>query len=407
MVISPGKSADLVLEISTIPFGDDVADVAQSWRRTEEVWRSDVPALENSLDPQGASLSVAVLHGLTSSSGAMVAAATTSLPERAEDGRNYDYRYAWIRDQALAAQAAAAAGVPQLLDAAVGFLTSRLLEDGPDLAPAYRTDGRRVPSQKRVKLPGYPGGFDRTGNHVNRQFQLDVFGESLLVFAAADRLGRLEGPSRSAARIAARAVASRWREADAGIWEIDNRAWTHSRLMCVAGLRHASNQRLGSTSEVSKWSALADEILAHVSSTSTHAGGYWQRSPDDPHVDASLLFAALRGAVSPDDTRSAFTLEAVVEQLCEYGYAYRFRHGESPLAKVEGSFVLCSFLVALNLHQQGRSAEALAWFERAAGCTGSSAIYGEEWDVRERQVRGNLPQAFVHALHLESSVTIK
>ena len=97
------------------------------------------------------------MRGLTSAGGGMVAAATTSLPERAEQGRNYDYRYAWIRDQAYAGQAAAAAG-GALLDKAVDFITARLLDHGPNLAPAYRIDGTAIPDQRSLNLPGYPGG---------------------------------------------------------------------------------------------------------------------------------------------------------------------------------------------------------------------------------------------------------
>ena len=122
----------------------------------------------------------------------MVAAATTSLPERAEAGRNYDYRYVWIRDQCYAGQAAAAAGAPALLDDAVRFVTARILDHGPDLKPAYTTQGAAVPDQRTLDLPGYPGGKNLIGNWVNQQFQLDAFGESLLLLAAAGRADRLD-----------------------------------------------------------------------------------------------------------------------------------------------------------------------------------------------------------------------
>ncbi len=111
----------------------------------------------------------------------MVAAATTSLPERSEEGRNYDYRYAWIRDQCFAGQAVAAAGQHPLLDEAVRFAGTRLHEDGPKLKPACTVAGGPGPDQRTLELQGYPGGFDRIGNHVSGQFQLDVFGEALLL----------------------------------------------------------------------------------------------------------------------------------------------------------------------------------------------------------------------------------
>ena len=134
----------------------------------------------------------------------------------------------------------AAAGAYPLLDSAVRFVSARLHADGRQLAPAYTVDGGRVPDQRRLDLPGYPGGYDLIGNWVNKQFQLDTFGEALLLFAAAARHGRLDSGAWQAARIAADAIGARWQEPDAGIWELEDAEWTHSRLNCVAGLRAAA-----------------------------------------------------------------------------------------------------------------------------------------------------------------------
>ena len=191
----------------------------------------------------------------------MVAAATTSLPERAEAGRNYDYRYVWIRDQCYAGQAAAAAGATTLLDDAARFVTARILDHGPDLKPAYTTQGEAVPDQRSLDLPGYPGGNNLIGNWANQQFQLDAFGESLLLLAAAGRADRLDTDHWKAAEQAADAIATRWTEPDAGIWEIDNQPWTHSRLTCAAGLRAIARLPHAGTA-AGDWLALADRIVA-------------------------------------------------------------------------------------------------------------------------------------------------
>ncbi len=176
----------------------------------------------------------------------MVAAATTSLPERLEAHANYDYRYAWIRDQCFAGHADAELGGDRtggypLLDGAVGFIGARLVADGANLRPAYTVAGEPVPSERPLPLPGYPSAPPIAGNHVNEQFQLDIFGEALSLFASAARLGRLDEFGWEAAGIAADAIAKRWDEPDAGIWEIENRWWTHSRLACVGGLRALSD----------------------------------------------------------------------------------------------------------------------------------------------------------------------
>jgi GH15 family glucan-1,4-alpha-glucosidase len=335
----------------------------------------------------------------------MVAAATTSLPERAEQGRNYDYRYAWIRDQCYAGQAVAAAGAYPLLDRAVGFVSDRLHSDGPGMAPAYTASGDPVPGQRRLDLPGYPGGFDLVGNWVNQQFQLDALGESLLLLAAAARHGRLGSAGRQAAKIAADAIAGRWREHDAGIWELGNQAWTHSRLTCAAGLRAAARS-CAPPRRATDWSGLADAIVADTARQAVHPSGRWQRSPGDGGLDAALLLPAIRGAVPADDPRTIETLRAYMAELTQDGYAYRFRHDQRSLEEAEGAFLLCGFLLALALKQQGREVDAARWFERNRAACGTPGLYCEEYDVTERQLRGNLPQAFVHALMLECAARL-
>jgi alpha,alpha-trehalase len=177
LTVPAGEHRDLVLELSADPMRDAPADPETLWRATRERWAQAAPPLDGVLAPRDARHAQVVLRGLTSSGGGMVAAATTSLPERAEEGRNYDDRYAWIRDQVYAGRAAAAAGSSPLLDDAVRFVSGRLHDDGPALVPAYTVDGGPVPDQRRLDLPGYPGGFDLVGNWVNRQFQLDALGE--------------------------------------------------------------------------------------------------------------------------------------------------------------------------------------------------------------------------------------
>ena len=405
VTVAAGDTRDLVLELSADPFRDEPAGPAQLWSATRERWAEAVPPLDGVVAARDARHAQVVLRGLTSAGGGMVAAATTSLPERAEQGRNYDYRYAWIRDQVYAGRAAAAAGCYSLADDAVRFIASRLLDDGPKLVPAYTVDGGRVPDQRRLDLPGYPGGFDLVGNWVNRQFQLDALGESLLLLAAAGEHDRLDSESQKAAETAAAAIAQRWREPDAGIWEIDNQPWTHSRLICAAGLRAAARTCTAGP-QAAEWSGLADVILADTTRHAVHPSGRWQRSADDPGLDAALLMPPVRGAVAADDPRTIATLEAYLAELTQDGYAYRFRHDQRPLGDAEGAFLLCGFVLALALQQQGRELEAARWFERNRAACGSPGLYAEEYDVAERQLRGNLPQAFVHAMLLECAARL-
>ena len=178
LTVALGDRHDFVLELSSQPLRADPVAAEETWRATEAAWARELPGFPGSLAPRASRHSYAVLAGLTSGSGAMVAAATTSLPEKAEVGRNYDYRYAWIRDQCYAGQAVAANGPHRLLDSAVSFVASRVLADGPGLKPAYTVSGEMVPDERTVPgLPGYPGGSAKVGNWVNKQFQLDALGK--------------------------------------------------------------------------------------------------------------------------------------------------------------------------------------------------------------------------------------
>jgi GH15 family glucan-1,4-alpha-glucosidase len=403
--LEAGQHHDLVLELSDQRLPDDPVDADTAWTTTEAAWRAAVPTFDNVLAPRDTRRSYAVLRGLTSSGGGMVAAATTSLPERAEAGRNYDYRYVWIRDQCYAGQAVAAAGSHPLLDDAVSFVGDRLLEHGDQLAPAYTTTGAAVPDQRHLGLRGYPGGYDIVGNWVNQQFQLDAFGEALLLFAAAARHERLDTNGWRAAEAAAGAINHRWTEPDAGIWEIDNRAWTHSRLTAVAGLRAIAAVH-PAPAQGADWLRLADRITADTTTHALHRDGHWQRSPDDPALDAALLLPALRGAVASDDPRTVATLNAYLHDLTRDGFAYRFRHDNRPLQDAEGSFLLCGFLVALSLDQQHQPVQAQAWYERTRAACGPPQLFSEEYDPHQHQMRGNLPQAFVHALMIEASARL-
>ncbi|NYD40524.1 glycoside hydrolase family 15 protein [Nocardioides panaciterrulae] len=400
--VAEGGHHDLVLEISREPLPAQPPHAPDAWARTERAWEETVPDLSASVAPGESHHSYAVLRGLTASSGAMVAAATTALPERADQGRNYDYRYAWIRDQCFAGQAAAAVGGHDLLDSATRFVSARVLADGAQLRPAYTVDGDPVPDERRVPLPGYPGAPVRVGNRANKQFQLDAFGESLLLLSAADRAGRLDGDGTKAIEVLVGAIEQRRGDADAGIWELDDRRWAHSRLICAAGLRAAAEQRGGARAQ--DWQALADQLVASVDRDCLNSDGYWQRSPHDPEVDASLLLPGIRGAVPAQDPRNLRTVEEIVDRLTDDGFVYRFRQDpDRPLHECEGAFLLCGFHLSLAALVQGDVAAALRWFERNRGALGPPGLFTEEYDVIQRQLRGNLPQAFVHASLLEAA----
>jgi alpha,alpha-trehalase len=409
--LTAGGRHDLVLELSDRALTDAPVQPEVAWMGTEDAWSRVVPDCGGLIAVNDARHAYAVLHGLTSASGATVAAATTSIPERLESSRDYDYRYTWIRDQCYTGLAIAAHGPHSLLEGAVKFITERILADGPGLKPAYTVAGEPIPDQTALPLRGFPGGSAMAGNLVRRQFQLDPFGESLTLLAAAAQLDMLGEDDWRAATTAADAIEKRWQEPDAGIWELDNRRWTLSRLSCVAGLRliaaAAAKGPVGGHGrrEAARWSSLADTILADLRDC-LHPTGRWQRAPDDERIDASLLLPVIRGALPPDDPRMLQTVAAVREELGADGFVYRFRHDPRPPNRAEGAFLLCGFWMALVEHAYGNPVAAARLFERNRAACGPTSLYTEEWDVDQRQLRGNLPQAFVHAAMLECAVKL-
>jgi alpha,alpha-trehalase len=406
LTVPAGQHHDLVLEISDRPFTDAPIEAGSAWQATEDAWSAAVPNCDDLIASRDAKHAYAVLHGLTSQSGGMVAAATTSLPEHLESVRNYDYRYAWIRDQCYAGLALAAHGSVDQLARSVRFITERVLADGPDLMPAYTVSGDPIPHERGLRLPGYPGGSVRIGNRVVGQFQLDSLGEVMELLGAAAKLDLLGPDELRAAEVTAEAIGQRWQQAEAGIWELHDDHWTHSRLACVAGLRSmaAATATRGARSGA-QWSALADTIMADMDKA-VHPSGRWKRAFSDDRVDAALLPSVVRGSLPPDDPRSLATVRAVASELADDGYVYRFRHDGRPLHEAEGAFLLCGFWMALTAHVRGNDVEAAHWFERNRAACGPAGLYTEEYDVRQRQLRGNLPQAFVHAAMLECAVRL-
>lgn len=401
--LRPGEEHDIVLEVAT---GSEAPRLNPSelWRATEQEWRRAVPDCSALAAPRDARHAYAVLRGLTSGAGGMVAAATTSLPERANTGRSYDYRYAWLRDQCYAGLAVAAHGPHELMDSAVRFTAERILEDGERVRPAYTVTGGTVPGEHALGLPGYPGGGDRIGNHAATQFQLDTFGEVLQLFAAAARHDRLPPEAERAVRVAVDAVERNWQRPDAGLWELEDRWWTHSRLGVACGLRHIADVFPRVTAR--RCSTLADTIMAETRRRCLRPDGRWRRAADDDGAEAALLVPLARGCPGVDDPSTAATRSWIEDGLAEDGYIYRFHHPGGPLGREEGAFLLCGFTMALATHHLGDRVGAFRWFERSRAACGPSGLFAEEYDVQQRQLRGNLPQAFVHALLLECAVRL-
>jgi alpha,alpha-trehalase len=182
--------------------------------------------------------------------------------------------------------------------------------------------------------------------------------------------------------------------------------WAHSRLICAAGLDRIAAAPGAPSGDAARWRALADRLLGFAGAHCVHPSGRWQRAADDERLDAALVLPGIRGATPADDPRHLATVEAVRRELAREGFVYRYHHRDQALHEAEGAFLLCGFWMCLADLQRGDVLRALRWFERGRTACGPPGLLSEEYDVRQRQLRGNLPQAFVHALLLECAARL-
>ncbi|MFE2185937.1 glycoside hydrolase family 15 protein [Streptomyces sp. NPDC059455] len=189
-----------------------------------------------------------------------------------------------------------------------------------------------------------------------------------------------------------------------GLWELENRWWTHSRLCAVAGLRSLARELPGRAAR--RWDSLAGAILRETRRRCLTPEGHWTRAEGDSGAEAGLLLPLARGCLPAGDPSGPRTRRFIEDRLAQDGYLYRFRHGDMPLGEAEGAFLLCGFMMVLAAHREGDSISAFRWFERTRAACGPLGLFAEEYDVGQRQLRGNLPQAFVHAQMLEAAARL-
>ena len=350
-----------------------------------------------------------VLQGLTfARSGAVVAAATTSLPEGVGSGRTWDYRYTWVRDASMTLQGLYVAACPDEAARFFSFLSQAAatqLARGRHLQIMFGIAGERDLSERELgHLSGWRNsGPVRVGNGAWSQEQLDVYGALLdAAYTLRAQLGAMDEPTRSFLTAAVSAAATRWREDDQGIWEVrgDPRPFLHSKLMCwVAldrGLALASELR-ADTAQLREWARVREEIRDAILSRgwSDRAGAYSQSFGSD-ELDASVLLMAMVGFLPPSDERLTATIDAVERDLRdERGLIYRYR-GDDGFDEPEGTFLLCTFWLAHALALTGQVGRAREALERAASYATDLGLFAEQVDPATGQLLGNFPQAFSH-----------
>jgi GH15 family glucan-1,4-alpha-glucosidase len=385
-----------------------VEDADSALARTEAWWREwsgrcayDGPYRDEVLT------SLIALKAMTSeTTGAVIAAPTTSLPEDIGGERNWDYRYCWLRDSVLALEALLAGGYTEEALAFRDFMLRVGTGDPRAIQIMYGIGGeRRLTEFELPDLPGYEGSQPvRIGNAASEQFQLDVYGEvAAVMFIGAERIGRLDPERWPRWRAIIEHVESIWRRPDDGIWEArgPQRHYTYSKVMAWVvfdrGLRLA--ERFGLEAPIDRWRSIREEIHREVCEQGYDAERRtFTQYYGSKELDASVLNIPIVGFLPGDDERVTGTIDAVRSELGRDGFVSRYSTAETDdgLSGDEGQFLACSFWLVSALARNGRTGEARALFERLTGLANDVGLLAEEYDVaRGRQV-GNFPQAFSH-----------
>jgi GH15 family glucan-1,4-alpha-glucosidase len=348
-------------------------------------------------------------------SGAIAAAATTSLPETLGGVRNWDYRYCWIRDSSAVLDALLRLGCPGEGEAFFSWLLHASQLTHPRVSVLYRLNGRAHAPEGELPFEGYASSQPvRLGNAAVSQLQLDVYGHLLqTAWLYVEAGGRLDRDAGGRMAETADLVAELWRSEDSGVWEVRSEPhhFTQSKMMCWIALDRA--RRLAESGQIpaasaSRWRTEAKAVRRFVRERcwSDDRGSY-TRFPGAGELDASLLLPMLLGYARDDEgERLRATLEQIRTELGTGALVHRYR-GEDGLPGREGAFLACSFWLVDALAQLGEVGQASELMEELLGAANDVGLYAEEMDPESGVFLGNFPQALVHLALINAAVTLE
>ncbi|MGH9024818.1 MAG: glycoside hydrolase family 15 protein [Acidimicrobiia bacterium] len=366
--------------------------------------------------------SALVLKGLThDSTGAVIAAATTSLPEEVGGERNWDYRFTWLRDSSALLVALGALGYRDEAQRFADWIWRTTAGRADELQIMYGIGGERMLHEATLHhLEGYRGSKPvRVGNAAWDQFQLDIFGEvvgALFFYAATatrEQLAERPVDSRiSFLRGLLDAVVDRWQEPDEGIWETrgGRQHFVFSKLMAWIALDYGVQLvgPISDSAEVERWAGTRDEIRSRIETEGVDPDtNAFTQAFGSTALDAASLQVGLRDFLPADDPRIVATVERIDKELTRNGHCYRYLDRSDGLAGGEGTFVFCTLWLVCALARIGKIDEAEARLEMVLGCASDLGLLAEELDPDTCEQLGNFPQAFSHIGVVAAAATIE
>lgn len=406
-----GDDVFVALSFSSTPAPQTYAEAAEKMWSTSECWRQWINIGNFPDHPWRSYLqrSALTLKGLSyAPTGAILAASSTSLPETPQGERNWDYRYAWIRDSTFALWGLYTLGLDREADDFFAFIAEVSgANDGQPhpLQVMYGVGGEHTLVEEELPhLSGYDNARPvRIGNGAFDQMQHDVWG-SMLDSVYLHSRSREQIPENLWPVLKAQVeeAIAHWREPDRGIWEVrgEPQHFTSSKIICWVALdRGAKLAELhGWLNHVEPWCAIAEEIKADILANGVDSRGVLTQRYGDDALDASLLLAVLTRFLAPDDPRLRATVLAIADELTENGLVLRYRTHDTDdgLSGEEGTFTICSFWLVSALVEIGEVSRAKHLCERLLAFASPLHLYAEEIDPHTGRHLGNFPQAFTH-----------
>ena len=395
-----------------------VIDAAAAYERTVRYWRhwsANCTITGEYAEPVRRSLITlkALTYGPT---GGIVAAPTTSLPEKIGGQRNWDYRYCWLRDATLTLLALMGGGYYEEARNWRAWLVRAVAGRPSQVQIMYGIAGeRRLPEWKVPWLPGYAHSAPvRIGNAAAAQLQLDVFGEVMDALYQGCKSGLdTYAPAWGLQRALLQHLESVWQQPDEGIWEVrgPRRHFTYSKIMCWVAFDRAVKmvEQYGLEGPVGRWRALRAEIHEEVCNRGfDRSRNSFVQSYGSTALDASLLLVPTTGFLPPTDPRMLGTVHAIERELLDNSFVHRYCTRESidGLPPGEGAFLPCTFWFVDNLLLQGRLDEARKHFERLIAVCNDVGLLAEEYDPAAQRQLGNFPQAFSHIALVNTALNL-
>ena len=407
--VSAGQAVPFVLSHapSHLPIPEPV-DAQDALRRTQAFWEEWASTHKSTgIYAESVSRSLITLKALTyAPTGGIVAAPTTSLPERIGGSRNWDYRFCWLRDATLTLLAFMNAGYYDEARCWRDWLLRAAAGSPSQLQIMYGLAGERRLAEWEVPwLSGYEGSKPvRIGNAAADQLQIDIFGEVMDALHQA-RVGGLKylAEEWDFQRALLSHLETVWSSKDEGIWEVRGgpRHFTHSKVMAWVAFDRAikSGEAFGLEGPIDQWRKLRAEIHEEVCAKAFNRGiGAFVQTYGSDQLDASALLIPAVGFLPPHDIRVKSTIEAIERELISDGFVLRYDTGASKdgLPKGEGAFLACSFWLADAYVLLGRREDARKLFERLLSLRNDLGLLSEEYDPAGKRLLGNFPQAFSH-----------